>query len=223
MKASPAPQAVFATLSRALGGAVATRTVQSITAIASCSGPYGPYETEVVSMRGERLLFTQRRPERAPFCALMRGNRAWAYDPAGGLGDELDPIVVAMVRSHDFQMLPLVMAQRYRDLAAGWQQRFAGAECNVVAMTDELGYPCQAYFRCADGLWAGMTLVDARDPGNASVRVVVRAWRQIGAVRLPSALTASDAAGDFQLDFHTITLNTVDPAIFTLPANLAAA
>ncbi len=223
MKDSPAPETVFAALAQAIGGASAAQAVQSIAATARCSGPRGAYTTELASLRGDRLQFTQRRAGRPPFTALLIGAQGWAYDPTSAAYEPLDRQGVATVRSHEFQMLPLVMATRYRDLGAGWQQEFAGAECDVVAMTDELGYPCHAYFRQSDHLWAGMSMVDARAPFQAKVQVVVREWRRVGALRLPSAITASDSAGDFRLDFHTITLNTVDPAIFCVPAARVAA
>lgn len=223
MKDSPAPETVFAALTQALGGAAATQAVQSISAIASCSGPNGRYTTELASLRGDRLMFTQRRAGRAPFIALINSAQGWAFDPASATYQPLDRPAIAMVRSHEFQMLPLVMATRYRDLGAGWQQIFAGAECDVVAMTDELGYPCHAYFRHSDHLWAGMTMADARAPFESKVQIVVREWRRVGELRLPSAVTATDSSGNYRLDFHTITLNTVNPAIFCMSAARVAA
>ena len=50
-----------------------------------------------------------------------------------------------------------------------------------------------------------------------AVQVVINHWRQVGAVLVPDQVTAIDNPGECIFHFYTITVNTVDEAIFTLP------
>ena len=211
---------VFRASIEAMGGAAALDKIASIVAAAHCTSPRGGYITEIQSMRGDRLMFTQLWPEHPPLVACLNGQYAWARDTVTGAVEPLDPISASIIRAHEFQILPLVMASRYCDFALAGQKEIAGRCCDVVAMTDQLGQPCQAYFSRASHLWIGMALTDPRRREQAEVQVIIEQWAMVGGVRLPSKIIASDSAGDFVLNFHTIRLNVVDPAIFAVPAEM---
>jgi len=210
---------IFRAAIEAIGGA-AVENITSIAATAHCTSPRGGYITEIQSMRSDRLMFTQLWPEHPPLVAYLNGQYAWAHDSATGAVEPLDPINASIIRAHDFQMLPIVMASRYSNNALAGQMEVAGMDCDVIRMIDQLGHPCWAYFSRASHVWVGMTLTDPRRGEAAEVQVVIDRWAAVGPVRLPSKVIASDAAGEFVLNFHTIRLNTVDPSIFAVPAEI---
>jgi len=213
---------VFMASIEAIGGAAAIDKIASIAATAHCTSPRGGYITEIVSMRDDRLMFTQLWPEHPPLIAYLNGQYAWACDPATGAAEPLDPISASIIRAHEFQILPIVMSSRYSNIALIGQQEFASTCCDVVGMADQLGKPCWAYFSRANHLWVGMTLTDPRRGEQAQVRLTIDRWAAVDQVRLPSKVTASDGAGDFVLNFHTIRVNTVDPSIFEIPGQMLA-
>ena len=213
---------IFAASAAAMGGAAALDRIASIAAAAHCISPWGGYITEIQSMRDGRLMFTQLWPEHAPLVAYLNGRYAWVRDQFTGAVEPLDPISASIIRAHEFQLLPIVMPLRYSDLSWAGYQEIAGVCCDVMRMTDELGYPCWAYFSCESHLWVGMTLTDPCQPEQDVVRVIIDQWAAVERVRLPSQVIASDAAGEFVLNFHTIRLNTVSPSIFAVPAEILA-
>jgi len=213
---------VFAVSIDAIGGAGAIDGILSIAATAHCTSPRGGYITEILSMRNDRLMFTQLWPEYPPLVAYLNGRYAWTCDPVTGAAEPLDPISASIIRTHEFQLLPIVMASRYSNITLAGQKEIAGVCCDVVGMIDDLGHPCWAYFSRASHVWMGMSLTDPRRGELEPVHVMVDQWAAVDRVRLPSRVIASDAAGDFVLDFHTIRLNTVDPSIFAIPAEILA-
>jgi hypothetical protein len=211
---------VFRASIEAIGGITATDNITSIAATADCTSPRGGYITEIQSMRDDRLMFTQLWPEHPPLIAYLNGQYAWMHDPATGAVEVLDPISASIIRAHEFQILPIVMASRYCNIRLVGQKEIAGICCDVVGMSGELGQPCRAYFSRTSHLLVGMTLTDPRRGEQAEVQVIIDQWAMLEGVRLPSKVIASDTAGDFVLNFHTIRLNTVDPAIFAVPAEI---
>jgi hypothetical protein len=213
---------VFTASIEAIGGPAAIDGIVSIAATAHCTSPRGGYITEILSMRNDRLMFTQLWPEHPPLVAYLNGHYAWACDPASGTVEPLDSISASIIRAHEFQLLPIVMASRYCNIALAGQKEISGICCDVVRMTDELGHPRWAFFSRASHLWMGMTLTDPRKGEQEPVHIVVDRWTAVDRVRLPSRVIASDTAGDFVLNFHTMRLNTVDPSIFAVPAEILA-
>jgi hypothetical protein len=212
--------ALLEALTAALGGRAAIERVRSIAATADCMGPRGPYMTEICSARGGRLWFRQSWPDRAPFLAVVNGDHAWMRDEASGEVAPLDRVTVAMVRSHEFQLLPLELERRFHDLRLAGQEVFTGIPSHILQMQDELDMPCQAYLRLDDALLAGMRMADARRSGDAHVQVQLKAWETVENVRMPAEVVASDAGGDYTLRFQTIQLNAVDETLFDVPPEL---
>jgi hypothetical protein len=211
---------ILAAAQGAMGNAGAIAAITSITALADCTGPHGAYTTEILSARGDRLMFRQVFPDRPSFVAVVNGAQAWARDETTGEIERLDAASIAGIRSHEFQMIALTMAERFADPVLVERTQFAGRTCQVVRMTGQLGFPHHVYF-ADDGLWMGMIQPDSRAPEHETIRVTVNAWRRVEGVLLPSRVTATDASGDFVLDFRMIALNTVDDELFIVPPELA--
>lgn len=212
---------ILAAAQTAMGNADALAAITSVTALAQCMGPRGAYTTDIYSMRGNRLMFRQAFPDRPGFTAVINGAQAWARDEATGEIERLDTASVEGVRSHEFQMIALTLPERFADAILAEPTLFAGKMCQVVRLMGQLGHSYHAYFAVDDGLWAGMRLPDSRASESDSVCVVINSWRTVGDVLLPARVTATDPAGDFVLDFHTITLNNVDETLFAVPPALA--
>ena len=204
---------IFANLRIAMGGDTVDG-VQSITAVADSNGPNGPYTTNLQSTRDGKLFFEQLRDGQRPFQAWISGKEGLG---TGQSGDKvaLGSHHVAMIKSHDFQMIPINFQQRYDGVEIQETCEFNGANCHKVQFTDEMGQVCHAYFDVETHLWAGMTLTNSLKQDGSIVTIAINNWQKVDGVLLPQSITATDEAGDFHLQFKTITLNTVDEKIFT--------
>ena len=212
--------AVFSAATEAMGGWKALQEIQSIKAIADCVGPKGKYKTEVRSARGKRLMFRQSWVGRETFLAFVNGKRAWTKNERTGKVEPLDRNTAAAVRSHEFQMIAITLEERYRSPQVEGYENFAGARAIKVRMVDELGHPCHLFFDAASHLLAGMIIINPMGAASETVRVVFNRWTQVGRVKLPSMVTATDRSGDFILEFHDISLNDVEPNIFRVPEEI---
>ncbi|WP_420628855.1 hypothetical protein [Candidatus Leptofilum sp.] len=205
----------------AMGGEATAVTIQSIHAIANCTSPHGDYTTEIQSARQQRLHFLQTWPGMPPFSGIVNSEYAWGDDPETGGVRPLAKASIAMLRGHEFQMMPLTLPDYFGQMAIGAESDFAGRRCATIQALDELEKPCTLYFDQATGLMAGFVIVNPNGEAGETVQTVFNEWQTIEGIRLPSKVTATDSSGDFVLDFHTITLNSVDETIFTVPKAIA--
>ena len=204
---------IFANLRIAMGGDVVDK-VQSIRSSADCKGPNGSYTTNLQSTRDGKFFFEQLREGERPFQAWIIGKTGMG---TGQSGDklELGSHHVAMIKSHDFQMIPINFQERYEGIEIQEQVDFKGKLCHKVQFIDEMGQTCHAYFDAETDLWAGMALANSLKQDGSIVTITINNWQEINDVLLPQSVTATDAAGDFQLQFRDFALNTVDEKIFT--------
>ena len=212
---------LIAKLLEAMGGVETAVAIQSIHAIANCTAPQGEYVTEIHSARGQRLRFRQEWPGRQPFVGTVNGPHAWATAAETGVVQKLAESSVAMIRSHEFQMIPLTLPERFSQMTVGETVEFAGGMCTAVHAQDELAQPCTLYFDTDTGLLAGFILTNPVGEEGETVKIVFNQWQTINNIKLPTNVTATDKNGDFILDFHTVTLNNVDPKLFTVPPEIA--
>ncbi len=214
--------AIFAKSLHAMGGEGELKKIQSITALAHCTGPRGKYTTEVYSARKERLLFKQVSAGGEVFLACVNGDYAWLKEQKTGQVSQADKALAAGIRGHEFQMMAMVLPERYKNPKPEGEEDFGGMGCYKFKMIDELGNPCQVYFSKTSQLWAGKVILDPRSDKGETVRVVINAWKTVGKVKLPSKVTATDKSGDWVLDFHEIQLNGVGENIFDVPPSILA-
>jgi hypothetical protein len=206
---------------KALGGMKAVQQIRSIRALADCTGPNGRYTTEIHSARGNRLSFKQVREDRQTFIAMVNGKIAWTKKTNDEF-DWLDKAGVSMIRSHEFQMIPLTLAERYTNFVVEGEAEYAGQPCVKIRALDELGKPFHLFFNSQTKLLAGMILPDVRSDTGEVVKVVFNTWKTIGTLKLPVKVTATDRAGEFVLNFHSIILNHVDEKMFKIPVTVLA-
>jgi thiol-disulfide isomerase/thioredoxin len=219
---NPTVESVLRAAREAMGGERALKQIQSIKATADCMGPRGPYKTEIISGRPDRLFFKQTWAAREPFVAVINGGHAWLKNEKTGEASVPEKSVVAGVRSHDFQMIAVAPEERYEGAVVEGFEDFAGARSVKLRVTDELGNHLYLFFNAETHLMGGMILADSRSKTGESVKVVFNEWKRVGRVRLPSKVTATDKAGDFILDFREILLNQSEGDLFRVPIGIAA-
>lgn len=225
VKAQPASSSVADIVARsvtALGASDARAAIHSITALADCLSPTGPYQTEIYSARGDRLKFKQFRAQGKPFVAFVNGQHFWTRDESTGHANPADKALAMMIRSHEFQWIALAPLARFSHPVLQADEEFDGVACSKLRVTDELGNPATLFFRKQDSLLVGLLLADTRQQPLATVRVAFKEWTQVGKLKLPSKVVATDTAGDFTLHFKTIHLNQVDERIFEVPKKISA-
>jgi len=214
-------QIFFASLN-AMGGEKELRKIQGITALADCVGPRGKYTTEIYSAHGDRLLFKQVSAEGEMFLGYVNGEHTWTKNEKSGHVSSLDKAYASMFRGHEFQLMAIILPERFKNPVVENEENFAGKRCHKIRMIDELGNPCQVYFDTNSHLLAGLIIADPRSDKGETVRVVFNEWKKVGKVMLPSKVTATDKSGDWVLDFHDLKLNEVDEKIFAVPPSIAA-
>jgi len=211
---------IFSASIAAMGGSEEVAKVQSITALADCLGPRGKYKTEIYSALGNRLKFRQVYPDGNSFVGFINGEHAWMQNEKSGSMTRLDHALAAGIRAHEFQMIPLVLPERIKNPTVSGEEDFAGEPCIKVIALTEYGKPCQIFFHLRYSLLAGMIEPDSRSSSGQTVRVVLNEWRQVGNLKLPSKVTATDKSGDWVLDFYDIRLNDVGENLFAVPPSI---
>jgi hypothetical protein len=126
-----------------------------------------------------------------------------------------------MVRGHEFQMIAISPANRYTNPVVEGYEDFAGARRLKIRARDGLGNTSYLFFDVTSHLMAGMIIANPSAP-DERVKVVFNAWKQVGKVKLPSTVTATDKSGDFVLTFNEINLNRLDANIFKVPEGIAS-
>jgi ketosteroid isomerase-like protein len=213
---------IYAALVQAMGGEKALKRVRNIKAVANCTSPQRRYKTEIYSARQDRLRFKQSPEGGKVFIGFVNGTHAWASDPKTAEVSPLSKENAAMMRGHEFQMIPMVLRERYLNPVVEAVEDFAAKLCYKVRMTDELGKACHIFFDAKSKLMAGMIIANPTGDTGETVRIVFHEWQQIGDIKLPVKITATDKKGDFNLNFYEISLNRLDPKIFTVPQSIEA-
>ena len=212
---------VFSLSFEAMGGRQALDAIQSIRALAQCTGPRGPYQTEIYSARGDRLKFKQISNNGASFVGIVNGKHQWVSDEKTGDVTPISEGRAEMLRGHEFQMIAIVPQERFRHARVAGLEAFAGIRSIRLSAVDGLGKPASLFYSQDSKLLVGMVLVNPIND-KESVRVVYKDWKQVGRAKLPAKVTATDESGDFVLNFDQITLNDVDEKIFTVPPPIGA-
>lgn len=211
---------IYSASINAMGGENALKNVYNIKAIANCTGPRSKYKTEIHSARQDRLLFKQSHEDGKVFAGFVNGAHVWATDAKTGLVSPLSRVNASMMRGHEFQMIPVVLPERYINPVVEPDIDFAEMRCHDVRMTDELGKICHLFFDTKSKLMAGMIIENPTGEKGETVRIVFHDWKPIGKIKLPAKVTATDKNGDYIFNFYDITVNTVDRKIFKVPQNI---
>jgi len=207
---------------QAIGGKKEIAKVRSLQALADCIGPNGKYTTEIYSAKGSRLIFRQVLASGNVYTGQTSGQTFWTKDEKNGDFSLADNRAAFAWRSHDFQFLAMDIAERFRDPAFAGEENFGGKAAIKLRGTDELGKPAEVFFDQETKLMLGFTIQNPFNAQPETIRTVFNEWKQIGSLKLPSKVTATDKQGDFVLNFREIVLNKTDEKIFAVPPKVKA-
>jgi hypothetical protein len=216
------PRAIIERSLKAIGGREELARVRSIYAFADCTGPGGKYSTELYSATGLRLVFKQVKQGGATFIGYTNGEEYWTKDKMGEVSLE-DKNAAFSWRSHEFQWLAFGLLERFRDPSFAGEEEFNGRRAFKLRLTDELGQPAHFFFDKESGLMLGFTVLNPFERRRPeTIRIVFNEWKQVGKIKLPSKVTATDKQEDYVLSFKEIALNRLDEKIFSVPVQVAA-
>jgi hypothetical protein len=215
------PKLVIENSIRAMGSAKHLSNIRSIRAIANCTGPRGPYTTEIFSAGNRRLIFRQVRAG-SVYKGQTNGQVFWTTDEKTGEFSLADAKAAFAWRSHDFQWMAAEVGERFYDFSFEGEENFAGKPALKLGAKDELGHPAALFFDKDSHLMLGFVIQNPFNDRAELIRNVFNEWRQIGKVKLPSKITVTDKQGDFVLNFHDISLNKVDEGMFVVPRQVTA-
>lgn len=215
------PLAVVESSLNAMGNEFERAKIRSLYAIADCVGPRGPYTTEIRSALKGRLIFKQIRAGNV-YQGTANGTIYWTSNANTGDFALADQRAAFAWRSHDFQMMALDLAARFRELSLAGYEPFAGRDATKLKTVDELGHPAELYFDRTTKLMLGFVIQDPFSEQPRFIRNVINEWKTVGKIRLPSKLTVTDHQGDFVLNFREITINKVDEKVFAVPLQVIA-
>jgi hypothetical protein len=216
--ALPTPTEILRQAEAAMGGKEAVAKVASISAIASCRGPKGAYETRLVSDRLGNLSFQQFFPDHKNIEGIHDG-RGWSQNTDGTYA-WVDPTEVSVLRGHDFPMMAIDLAKRFHDFKTIGRVQYEGEPSVQVSMTDDLGHTTTIYFSLDSHLPLALTGTNPRAAIPATITTRFDAWKSVGGVKLVSHVTILYGSDSYVFDFTTLTLNTADDQVFRIPEAL---
>jgi hypothetical protein len=214
----PTPTEILQQAEAAMGGREALAKVRSISAIASCRGPKGAYETRLVSDRLGNLSFQQFLPDHKNIEGIHDG-RGWSQNPDGTY-EWVDSTEIFVLRAHDFPMMAIDLARRFHDFKTIGRVQYEAQPAVQVDVTDELGHPTTIYFSSDSHLPLALTGTNPRAATPPTVTSRFDAWRSVNGVKLVSHVTILYGSDSYVFDFKTLTLNTADDQTFTIPEAL---
>lgn len=196
------PEGVAATLAaaeRALGGSAAVRRVRAIHAVAQGQSPSGAYRLELTARRGRSVRMGWRFPGKAPFSAIVEGDRGWSASAGTDAREALPPAEVATVRAHAFPLIPLALDEFFTSPSSGGTERFHDRSCARLTLRDELGQEVRAYFDLETDLLFGLVLADPRGTAGDRIEVELSNWQAAGDVKVPMEVRIRDRKGHWRL------------------------
>ena len=178
----PPAEVVLAAAERAMGAPEARARIETVSATALCHGPRGAYETRLVSDRRGNLSFLQLFPDRRNI-AGVRDGRGWCLNEEGR-EEPIDRIETSLLHDHEFPLLALDLAKRFRGFKTVGSRTVGGIPTLHVTMVDELGNPAQAHFSATTHLLTEVTRVNVRSRNPPTATVRFDRWRRVAEVRL---------------------------------------
>lgn len=197
----------------AMGGAEAISAVRSLAVRAACTGPGGPFTTEIFSIRPDRTLMRQKSSSGTTELYVV-GERGWSKDPATGETESLSREMRDTVRGHEFHFLFLDLGERFTDHRATGRTE---AGCQEVSMLDGYGLEAAVCFDETTHLPVSLAFFPPPGSGTEPIRIAVEGWRSIEGVSYLTGFTLRQGDEVFTYEYEDIRPNSVEAELFEVP------
>lgn len=207
----------------ATGGVAALKERKSSHAVGTVSVPsQGMNGTvEIYAMRPNKMLTKQAITGIGEVKEGFDGTHAWSMNPMTGpmlvTGAELEQ----KKRDYDFDVA-LNPSLRYTDMKTLEKTTFDGKEVYKVSMTRKEGGEDIDFYDVKTGLKAGSINTRKGPMGDMTVTSTITEYKKFGPVLAPTTIKQSVTGIEMVITFTNFEFDTVDPAIFALPAEVKA-
>ena len=201
-------------MERALGGPDAIAAIRSLSVTAACTGPDGPFETDVDSFRSRWVRFRQARGGRE-MTVWSGPESTWTLGADERVAEQ-DARLRDFVRSHEFHALVLEATTRFTGHRLGGRETVRGDDCRTILMEDETGQSASVCISEATYLPARLEM----NPEGAAgpVRIDFEDWESIDGVRFFRGFDLTEGPErTFRYDYRSIRPNAVSALEFIRP------
>ena len=208
---------------KASGGAEVIKASKSQHAIGKLSVPANGMsgKMEIFSMRPNKVLVKQNIEGIGDVSEGFDGTVAWAMSAMTGPMLITGAALEQKKLDSDFD-LSMNPALRYSAMKTLEKTTFDGREVYKLSMTRKEGGEDIAFYDVNTGLRAGAVVTREGPMGNMTVTSTVADYKKFGSMLIPTMLKQSVNGVDIVITLETIELDTVDPAVFALPAEVKA-
>ena len=207
----------------ATGGAAAIKERKSTHAVGTISAPAQGLEgtVEIFSARPNKMLVKQSIKGIGDITEGFDGTHAWSMNPMTGpmlvTGAELEQ----KKRDYDFDVV-LNPSMRYSAMKTLEKTTFDGREVYKVAMTRQEGGEDIDFYDAKTGLKAGSINTRKGPTGDMTVTSTIVEYKKYGPVLVPASVKQTVTGMELLMTFTNFEFDTVDPAVFALPAEVKA-
>lgn len=208
----------------AMGGK-AINQVGSLAVKADCTGPTGPFTTEVFTIRPDRTLFRQS-ADGATMELLAVRDEAWQIDRELGKREKLSKKNLAMIRGHEFQLVLFELDERFQNHTVPVVEEGEGASeettaeaenedsCVLVLMEDLEGLPASV---CLDPDTKLPVRLIHQPPGakkQLPIVIELERWLEVNDVQFLAGFTLRQGEDAFTYAYTEILPNSVGRSVF---------
>jgi hypothetical protein len=184
--------------------------VQSLSAVATVTGPSKQFRSAVYSARDGRA----RLELGEQFLAGIGAEKGWVYDLAADTVGPLDGVTRGVINGHELHMLVLAPTTRWQQPRGRGSQDWRGEPALAVGFRDNLGAEPTLYLRARDTLPIGFRLINHTGKGPPDVEVTFDRWEEIDGVRLFRHAVFAQGNDRYEYDYTDIRLNAVADSLF---------
>ena len=207
-------QNILADTQEAIGGQTVLSQLDSLQALASCSGPTGLFHTMVYSTQDGRTCFEQIHANKRRTLAGISYEGGWHYNITENSYSEFSPTDIAFLQGHELHMLALAPLTRLGQPTQVETTTFNGRAAHILNYQDALEAPLLIYYDQENGLPLGIKVIANTGDDKSEVYVSFSDWQTFGNVRLFTRAHFRQGADIFYYIYTDIRLNNVSNDIF---------
>ncbi len=212
---------LIATAIEAMGGSDKISAIENLAVRAECTGPDGPFVTEIISAKPDRVYMRQEQDGRISESVVV-GDLGWTRHNKGRY-EPLSAPYRYMIRGHEFHFMLFDINRRFSNHIFTGKTKIGDRRCLNVTMTDNDGQPASICFDESSKLPIAMTLVPPSDLGRDKIEIVFDKWQRIGQVLYISSFTLTDGEKIFTYQYRDYSRDLIDNQIFAVPPELGSA